>query len=168
MLLSVLIIGCIATVTSAGTWAYFNDVATSDDDTVQAGTLELNDEAITSANLNVTNAQPGDSKVTVGTVTVQNTGSLNGVAVAQISGIVGADLGQYIQIFITDSTGTDKLLYNGPASGATYSANLGAINANGGNYNAVVKYSFPENHADQNAAQGDTFEFNIDFTLNQA
>jgi predicted ribosomally synthesized peptide with SipW-like signal peptide len=41
MLLSVLVIGCIATVASAGTWAYFSDTETSTGNTFAAGTLDM-------------------------------------------------------------------------------------------------------------------------------
>ena len=65
-----------------GTWAYFNDVETSDDNTFAAGTLDLktNDIDGVSQTLLATNMDPGD---TMGpeTIILKNTGNLDGSSV---------------------------------------------------------------------------------------
>lgn len=76
------------TVTSLGSWAYFNDDETSDDNNIAAGTLDLKLNTA-DANVNIiaalSNKAPGDSGTP--SATLANTGTLPGKLWIQFSGI---------------------------------------------------------------------------------
>lgn len=76
------------TVTSLGSWAYFNDEETSDSNNIAAGTLDLKLNAA-DANVNIiaalTNKAPGDFGTP--SATLANTGTLPGKLWMQFSGV---------------------------------------------------------------------------------
>lgn len=161
MLLSVLIIGCIATVASAGTFAYFSDAASTSGNTVQSGTLKLNHDALASATLSTLLAQPGDNQKNVGTgsISVQNAGSLDGKVTATISGASGTGMWEHMIIYINGVEAYNR--------GNYYPVDLGTVNA-GTTITPTIQYTFADKDtADQNDAQGQTFTFNVNFALNQ-
>lgn len=77
IILSVLIIGCIATVAGAGTWAYYTSSATSSGNSFTAGNMSI---SVTQEIGNVS-IKPGD-KIGDKSITVKNEGS---IAIGKIS-----------------------------------------------------------------------------------
>ncbi|MFB6135686.1 MAG: TasA family protein [Halobacteriaceae archaeon] len=167
-------IGVASAATGAGTMAYFSDTETSSDNTVAAGTLDLEISGSgTTAPVDVTNAAPGDSGSKVWEL--NNAGSIDGSSLtATVTDVTNSgDLGQYIDIEVgTDGDtdlgdGDETLLVDGDltskdGSSGTDSNGLGTSETK----YLYVKWEFPDN-GDQNDAQGDQVTFNIEATLEQ-
>jgi spore coat-associated protein N len=169
MLLSILIIGCIATMASAGTFAYFDSTQSTLDNSVKAGDLKLNTGTISTVALSVTNAKPLNDYIPIpSTFTVSNDGSISGdltasVATADITG--GSHIANDMSIYITnkDGTATKCLVLNGVSQGPV---KIGSFGSNA-YYTPVVSYYFRDTGAAQNLDQDETFNFKITFNLKQ-
>ncbi|HDD36476.1 MAG TPA: hypothetical protein ENF50_03310 [Archaeoglobus veneficus] len=77
ILISLSVIGVVATIVIGATTAYFSDVEVSEDNTFAAGTLDLtvnNENPWTSTVFNISDVKPGDSGTT--TIKLKNVGSL--------------------------------------------------------------------------------------------
>ena len=165
MLVGFLMIGMLAAVGAAGTFAYFSDVAQSTDNTIKAGTITF--DAATKAYANhfsINNVKPDSVLTNAGTIRIVNDGSLPGVVTATLSGAGNAAMNDNMQVFIADASGVDKCIYD---KGTVYTQPIGTLNANGGGYNAQVKYVFLDSGVAGQAGQGQTFIFNVDLVMRQ-
>jgi predicted ribosomally synthesized peptide with SipW-like signal peptide len=176
MLLSVLIIGVVATVAGAGTWAAFSDSETSTGNTFTAGTLDLKlNGADGISGFNIGNVAPKDQG-TAGTITIKNAGTISGDLIVSSANIVenendmndaeqavdstpNGDLGSAITISIFDGT---NLLYGGSVAGLI-DANLGTL-AGSGEKTLTINYEVSDAG---NEIQSDVLTFDLVFTLNQ-
>lgn len=185
IILSILIIGTIATMAGAGTWAAFSDTAKSTGNTFTAGTLDLvvGGPSIPKP-LNLANTFPGDTQTI--TIPVSNAGTIEGtlnLKAEAISDLDGIDTDAEL---LADSTpgATGELskwttivikrgsveYYNGlvnafPAAGI----NCGTL-AGGSNDNIDVTYivtNTPAPSTADNTIQGDKLTFDAVFTLTQ-
>ena len=182
ILLSLLVVGTIAVVAGAGTWAEFTDLGSSTANTFTAGTLDLKlgDNLLDNiVGFNVNPVAPG-SQGTAGTIKVKNNGNINGVltcsavnivnsengqnspesAVDNTAGDTQGELGNDVTLTITDGTNT----WTGVPS-ALSSANLGALNANS-ERTFTVTYVVASSAG--NEIQSDGLTFDLAFTLTQA
>jgi len=173
----VLIIGLVG----AGTYAYFSDTESSVDNTLTAGTLDLNieggDVAITT--FDVSNVAPGDNGTA--SSTLLNSGSLAGeldIATSGIDNVPGVggeygggsgELGANAEIAIyldIDQTGTRTAGDVGlQSNGTTYDPMVAAMAASAQD-DIIVLWDVPTDTG--NDVQGDSVSFNITFTLEQA
>jgi predicted ribosomally synthesized peptide with SipW-like signal peptide len=174
--LSLLTIGTLVCVASAGTWAYFDSSQSVVDNRISTGTLHTQlrntDGTPAVVSMNADNAKPGDDNVPLThiPVVVTNIGSLNGVLSMKVVPISGEDLSKYLTITATitnlwtHSSQTITLWENGAATNQGLDFyNLDSL------YGRTVdlKYSFPETHSPQSDASGDSFNFNVEFSLKQ-
>lgn len=176
ILLSILIIGTVAVVAGAGTWAAFSDTEKSSGNTLTAGTMDLQLSAdgtnfyqgISSA-LSIADVYPGATGAMTGAITVKNVGSVPGkltwttaVASNDENGLTDpevkasddattGELGPYVTITYTaDGTSVD------PATGVTI--------APGATVTIAANYLIADAG---NNIQSDIATFDVDFTLTQ-
>jgi predicted ribosomally synthesized peptide with SipW-like signal peptide len=165
LFMSLLTVGIFATVAYGSTWAYFSDSATTADNSIKAGTLELDlengppTEETGNVTFRATGVQPGDTDVLVKTIRVLNKGSLDGkVTAIAANGRDSYGLGRYLIIKINDQTIYDC---------GTPVENVIVTELRGGYHTTPeITYTFVDN-GDQNEVQGDTFFCDIVFTLKQ-
>lgn len=175
---SLLMIGLVLGVAGAGTWAYFSDTETSEDNTFTAGTLDLkvngNDEP-SIGHYTEANWKPGETRDD--NVIFTNEGSLNGslnIKVANIDGIActgdeteycddAADLdGADFDVVIKE--GANPPLYSGLLSGLIAGVDVGTLDA-GASRTLTMQATLHGGVG--NAAQGDGIQFDIVATLTQ-
>jgi len=180
ILLSVLIIGLVAAVTGAGTWAQFSDTEKSTGNTLTAGTMNLKlstdgtDYSNRISSYTVSGLYPND-KGTIGTIYAKNEGSVDGnlsvtVNATSIKNLENdiiepesaddsapdeGELGKHLIIYANN-----QIIYN---KGNIFTKNLGPL-SNGANTKVDLNYTV--DNAD-NEIQTDQFVFDLDFTLNQ-
>ena len=165
LLLSILIIGCIAIMATAGTFAYFGSGGSASGDTITTGTLILNINNGDTAVYSATNAKPTNVLVPFSqNISVKNDGSLPGILTASVTGDTGiSDLKNVTSIYITDRSNTVKCLYgNGVIQGPV---TLGTF-APGDQYTPVVSYMIKDTGNEQNI-QSQNFGFSIKYYLKQ-
>ena len=193
MLLSILIIGVVAVSAGAGTWAYYSDTETSNDNTLTAGTLDLQlDGANGIAGVSISNVAPGDLDVTADTILVSNEGTIDGTLTASVSNVGDSENGcaNDAETDDDDTTSNDGYACSDESAegdlsyevqvtvtdgGAnTYTGYLNPLSVNlvdmdfgtlGADKTITVKYSVDAG-AD-NQIQGDGLIFDIDFSLDQ-
>jgi predicted ribosomally synthesized peptide with SipW-like signal peptide len=181
ILVSMMLVGLVAALAGAGLHAYFSDTETSTGNTFTAGTLNLKvgDTDPTTWKITISGLKPGDSGSR--SVTVTNTGTLDGKLSISFINLVdnengltepevklddddsSGELAENLNLIITiDST----TIYNGPASGIT-SASLSNYPLNAGqSATFTVAYSIDSNVG--NIIQSDIAGFDIVFSLVQA
>ncbi|AKB55337.1 MULTISPECIES: TasA family protein [Methanosarcina] len=170
-LLSILILGVVATVAGAGTWAAFSDTETSNDNTFTAGTLDLVVGGVgTSLPLTVDNVYPLDTG-TIGTINVENAGTIDGTLSLKIINIEDDENGvndPESKMGDTDAVGelsSHLTIYaNGIEVIPDTAMSIGALGA-GSNQDIVLTYEVDD--AD-NSIQTDKTTFDTEFTLDQA
>jgi len=143
----------IAGIAGGGTWAFFSDSETSQNNTLTAGTLDLRvgatDPCTESINLG-TQIKPGDND-NAADWTITNLGNISGTLKVEIGSITnyGAydDLNNYAGIDWESTDGMPTL-------------------TGSGELDFVVEYIFPGGSND-NRAQSDSTIFDIIFTLEQ-
>jgi len=174
VLASLLMIGVVAAMAGAGTFAYYSDTATSVDNTFTAGTLDLvlyDNGGIPVAMGVGGNVAPGDTNVLVNTMNLTNAGSIGGNLTASVTNVTDAagidssgDLSPVIEVTISNGvvTYTDYLT---PGTNLT-NMDFGAL-ASGSSQDITVEYSI-DGPSVGNEIQGDSVEFDIVFDLNQA
>lgn len=172
-LLSVLIIGVIATVAGAGTWAAFSDTETSSGNTFTAGTLDLTLGASTTTGTDINNVYPGASGSK--SWTLSNVGTIPGLLSLQFN-VYDATEGTPTTINPAgDDTINEALqvqvlvdgnqLYSGSLAGLkTASLDTTAL-TNGGSSDVTVNWNVPMDT--DNGIQGDATGYDVTFTLNQ-
>lgn len=152
ILLSLLIIGIIVSVASAGTWAYFSDVKSTQQSSLTAGTLKLNDAITTTTLFPSTDDYivPGDSVSSY--IYVQNVGTVPGNLYVRISpDASNKDLLNYITLTVDGNQLTENYQYLG------YLTRWDGKSLN-------IAYSMD---TAQTQGQGTTAGFKVDFLLVQ-
>lgn len=193
MLLSLLVIGVVSVSAGAGTWAYFSDTETSEDNTFTAGTLDLDltdatDDGTDSETLTwvAGNMAPGDDGSA--TMTVTNVGTLAGnldisaIVVTNAPGTTpesedvssgdNGELGANLNIdmfFDANNDGVNDAgetsIYSGALDGIASSYNLDeGIAASGVTY-ITINYDLPTGTG--NDVQGDTVSLEFVVELDQ-
>lgn len=175
-LLSVLIVGVVATVAGAGTWAAFSDTETSSGNTFTAGTLDLKLNGLDGiTGFSIADVAPNDQG-TAGTVNVKNDGTIPGNLIVSSANIVetengmndaeqavdftaDGELGSAITISIYDGA---NLLYQGSVAGLS-GADLGSL-AGAEEKTLTINYAVSDAG---NEIQSDILAFDLVFTLNQ-
>lgn len=176
ILMGILLLAVVVSLGSAGTFAYFSDTQTSQENTIQAGTLKLNTELASTVGFRVDNALPGDgiaiAPKAIGTsFEVKNIGTTNGILTAKITdvsgGLVttgGTSMVSALTIYIKDSTGTWQPIYN---KGTSVDVQLSGDFLKDAKFNEELGYTYDKSLTEaQN--QGDTFKFKIQYELKQA
>ncbi len=167
-------------------WAKFQDVETSEGNTLSAGTLDL--EKTKDVPFSVSDLKPGDNGDR--TITVTNSGSIDGVLKVTSVEIKennentcgdpeiengdtcnqqndNGDLPEYLIITI-GNTDDEDLFANGYLASLANGVGLTGANVDlpaNANTDIVVKYSVPEDTG--NIIQSDSCDFTITFTLEQ-
>lgn len=77
IMVSLLTLGMLTAIVSAGTWAYFSDTRIAGNDTITAGTIILYG-VNTTADYSITNVIPGDTNELISNTTVSNAGTIPG------------------------------------------------------------------------------------------
>ena len=181
--LSLLLIGVVAAFAGAGTWASFSDVETSSANTLTAGTLFLEDDAL-STPMSVSDSFPGDSGKEKWTLV--NGGTLSGELDIEISGytetsplitgVNGSDadadlLNNMVYSFGLDTTGDDVINLELASDDATALADhdwdaVVATMPSSASYDLIFDWSIPTT-AD-NDIQGEGLSFVIVATIEQS
>lgn len=112
IILSVLIIGCIATVAGAGTWAYYSTSATSSNNSFTAGKMDIN---VTEEIGNVAGIKPGD-EIGDKEIVIKNEGNIDIGSVKLTFTSTDNDLSQNIE-FKKVTVGNKDLKNKGVLSG---------------------------------------------------
>lgn len=182
-ILSILLIGTIATMAGAGTWAAFTDTGTSTANTFTAGTLDLKfGTADSMTGFTVGPVAPG-AQGTVGSIVVNNAGNIDGNLVVSATNIVNSEngrnapelladnsnevgeLGSHVFITIKDHAAAAGAtpLYSGLVSGLS-STSLGRLNGQSGK---TLDITYSVDNAG-NDIQTDGLSYDMVFTLTQA
>jgi predicted ribosomally synthesized peptide with SipW-like signal peptide len=160
IIVSLLTLGMLAAVVSAGTWAYFSDARSVNNDTITAGTIILNGVNSTTTGITIPNAIPGDNNVLISNVTLSNAGSIPGDLYVNITApTAGAEnLLSHLHIYL-----------NGQLATPNTPVDLG--NLQPGNANSIpvaITYSYDNLIVPQNSEQGQTIRYNIEYSLIQS
>ncbi|MDH4617831.1 hypothetical protein JZI27_12145 [Brevibacillus sp. AY1] len=172
-------VGIGAALIGGGTFAYFNDTETSNNNTFAAGTIDLRPDLNGAAVFNIENAKPGDDWDV--NYNLSNAGSLaanvNVTADYTADGNGdGSDIGT--QLIVTDvQFGGQAVTVNDPNGGDltltdldNANIELGALGADGAadDEKAITfKLTFKEANAPQNEYQGDSASVNLVFEARQ-
>lgn len=151
ILLSLLIIGIIVSVASAGTWAYFSDAKSTQENTLTAGTLKLN-EGITQAKLFADAGYIIPGKSGSDYIYVQNVGTVPGNLYVRISPDgTNKEILDYVTLTVDGSQLTENY------------QNIGYLQSWDGK-SLNIAYSMD---TAQTQGQGTTAGFKVDFLLVQ-
>lgn len=153
IVLSVLIIGCIATVAGAGTWAYFDDTKISNNNVISTGTLTLTANGNALDSFTLTNLAPGNSNDNAKTVNLKNSGSIKGQLTAEIKAT--GDVPSHLSVTLDG-----KPMTNGAK------IDLGQLNPNE-QKDFKIGYNFQEAGGAQNDEQGKSVTYLITYNLKQ-
>jgi predicted ribosomally synthesized peptide with SipW-like signal peptide len=162
IIVSLLTLGLLAAVVSAGTWAYFSDTRIGSNDSITAGTIILNGINATASYV-IPNAAPGDTNLSINNVTVTNAGTLPGNLYVNITSPTtttegGQNLLSHIHFYL-----------NGQPATTGTSVKLGELQP--GNANSLpvaITYSYDNLMVPQNSEQGQTVKFDIKYCLVQS
>lgn len=169
MLLSLLVLGVVATVAGAGTWAAFSDTETSTGNTLTAGTLDLEVGGVgASLPFSVGNVYPLATGE-IGTINAKNAGSINGKLSLSIINVQDDENGlndPETKMGDTDAAGelSSHLTIYANGIAVTPGMSLGDLGA-GEDQDIVLTYAVDD--AD-NSIQTDKTTFDIELTLDQA
>jgi predicted ribosomally synthesized peptide with SipW-like signal peptide len=185
VILSLLTIGILACVASAGTWAYFQDTITSSENGISIGGIELwvnnvrgsADGTVTITGIILENIIPeprasgsdGSTYIPnrkINTFTVENRGSLNGRLYLQViprSETLGKDSHERIIIMADVNDNPTTIYDNGDnkVSNPTYIATIGPQ----GSIPVNLYSNFPDNGQNQNDLEGKELKFDLVFIL---
>lgn len=162
IMVSLLTIGMLAAIGSAGTWAYFSDTVKGANDTITSGTIILSGVNAT-ASYAIPNAAPGDNNVSITTATVTNAGTLPGNLYVNITSPTattegGQSLLSHLHFYL-----------NGQPAATGTSVNLGELRPGSANSMPVaITYSYDNLIEPQNNEQGQTVHFDIKYSLVQS
>ncbi len=166
MLLSVLVLGFVATVAGAGTFAYFDSEQISAANTITSGTLKLDvkddgDNLIDSFAIGgTTGLKPGDSG-NAKTYTLKNSGSLPGKLIATVTVTNGDKIPNLATTLTSASITNGAVLTNGAT------IDFGTVNA-GAEIPISIDYVYTNvAGAPQNTEQDQTVTYSITYTMTQ-
>jgi predicted ribosomally synthesized peptide with SipW-like signal peptide len=162
IMVSLLTLGMLTAIVSAGTWAYFSDTRIAGNDTITAGTIVLYG-VNTTADYIIPNAIPGDTNVLISNATVSNAGTIPGdlyvnitAPTANTSG--GADLLSHLHFYL-----------NGQLATAGTSVKLGNLQpGNAKSIPVVITYSYDNLIVPQNSEQGQMVRYSVKYSLIQS
>jgi|GEM_PF-1142241 len=178
-LLSILMLGVVVSIASAGTWAYFDSSQTVTDNQITTGKIELDVINLAYNNppvlipMTAIDAVPGDENVRLEPIPtyVRNTGSINGVLYLEImpnvndDGILSTNLVINASTSPYPSSGTVVTLWDGVSTGPQ---KIGDLDAGSEDPVSIFYiYSFPDTGEPQNEAQGQNFKFDVEYSLKQ-
>lgn len=152
IILSILIIGCIATVAGAGTWAYFDDTQSVYTNTVNTGTVDLIPGSSGLDAFTISNIVPGQSNSAAKTVSVKNNGNVDARLYAKIT-----TSGPYIPELSVKLADT-PMTYTGQI------IELGTLPA-GQEKSIVIGYDYIDSNGDQNYQQNQQITYDITYHL---
>lgn len=184
ILASLLMIGLVIGIAGAGTWAYFSDTESVNENTFTAGTLDLkisnlDDESTTKLPFEIENVKPGDSGSEK--AKLKNEGNVAGTVYVKISNIVNdehgltapesamgdttvtGELGANLNVVI--KVGSGPILYSGPVNsfGSAYKID-GTLNG-GESKDLTIDWSVPTSVG--NVIQSDKLKFDVNVVLVQ-
>src|SRR5262249_45028728 len=118
VLLSLVVIGLVATIAGIGTFSAFSSTTSNDNNQFASGTVVIGDNDAGAAMYSVSNKKPGDSVQAC--ITLTYTGSLPADVKLYTTSSIGA-LGQYLDMTIDKGTGNPS--FPG-CSGFTFGSNI--------------------------------------------
>lgn len=177
MLISILMLGAVMCIASAGTWAYFDSSQTVTGNQITTGEIKLDvinqfyNKPPLLVPMVAENVMPGDIDVRINPIPARakNIGSIDGVLSLKIvpSDEDDGSLSKYLMIKATTSPdpgeGQTVILWDGTSTGLQEICDL---DFGKGEYIYYI-YSFPDDGHPQNEAQGKTFKFNVEYSLKQ-
>lgn len=159
-----------------GTYAAFTDTQAGPGGTLAAGTLKLNVSTTPSGTtplFNAHNIAPGYTSPTPMSITVANSGTLNGKLTAKlgVTATTPADIALKNYLTVSGScksgSSTNSIPFNN-APVSSIPATIGTVPLNAGDsFTCNFTFTFP-NAGNQNDAQGGAVNFTSNFTLDQA
>lgn len=169
-------LGVVASIASAGTWAYFDSSKPVAGNQIKAGNIDLE---VSNQFFNyppyivpmeAKNVKPGevDARLTPIPTYAINKGSIDGVLSAKIVPSAGDDgiLSKSLVIKATTNPyGKTITLWDGTSTGSQEIGDLSPGPLNGATI--YYMYSFPDNDQPQNELQGKTFKFDVEYFLKQ-
>lgn len=177
-LISILMLGVVVSIASAGTWAYFDSSQSVTSNSITTGRLGF--EIINLAYNNqpqlvpmtAVNAIPGDEDVRLNPIPtyVRNTGSIDGVLSLEIipDASDNGELSENLVVKVSTSpypgSGTVVTLWN---KGPTGSKEIRDLDVGDDDLTLYYIYSFPDTGSPQNELQGEIFKFNVKYSLVQ-
>jgi hypothetical protein len=134
ILLSVLLVGSVGAVTGAGSYSAFTATTANTGNSIEAGSVAIEDNDAGAAMLSLANAKPNDSDTSC--IKVRYTGSL--ASSVRLYASVSGSLTSYLNVTVTRGTGAaaydncsgftaDTTNYNGNGPGVVYSGTLAAF-----------------------------------------
>ncbi len=162
IMVSLLTLGFLAAVVSAGTWAYFNDARVVSNDTITAGTIILNGVNSTTTGITIPNAIPGDANVLISNATVSNAGTIPGNLYVNITAPTGSAGAANLLRHLTLSVNGNPVTPGTPI-------NLGELKP--GSVNSIpvsITYSYDNLIVPQNDEQGQSIKFDVRYNLIQS
>ncbi len=162
IIISLITLGMLAAVVSAGTWAYFSDTKLGANDTITSGTIILNGVNVTDT-YTIPNAAPGDDNAPIANVTITNAGTLPANLYVNITSPTATTEGG--QSFLSHL----HFYLNGKLATTGTSVNLGELQS--GNANSLpvaITYSYDNIMEPQNNEQGQTVNFDVKYSLIQS
>lgn len=153
IILSVLVIGCIATVAGAGTWAYFDDAKTSNNNVIGTGTLSLTANGNALDSFTLKDLVPGKSDDKAKTISLKNGGTIKGQLTAEISAT--GDVPPHLSVTLDG-----KPMTNGAK------IDLGQLSSNE-QKDFNIGYNFQDTGQSQNDEQSKTITYVITYRLKQ-
>jgi predicted ribosomally synthesized peptide with SipW-like signal peptide len=161
IVVSLLTLGILAAVASAGTWAYFNDTMNVNNNTITAGTIILHGFDNNTDAFSIKNAIPGDNK-DISNITLTNEGTIAGNLNVTINAQPTADAGaQNLKSHL-------HLKLNGNEIALGTPINLGTLEAYKANSIPVrLSYSYDNLDRAQDDEMGKTVKYDITYQLIQ-
>ncbi len=177
-LISILMLGVVVSIASAGTWAYFDSSQSVTSNSITTGRLGF--EIINLAYNNppqlvpmtAVNATPGDVDVRLNPIPtyVRNTGSIDGVLSLEIipdasdNGELSENLVVKVSTKPYPGKGKVVTLWD---KGPTGSKEIRDLDVGDDDLTLYYIYSFPDTGSPQNELQGEIFKFNVKYSLVQ-
>ncbi|KDE59062.1 hypothetical protein EL22_00490 [Halostagnicola sp. A56] len=163
VLASTALVGAAGATAGAGTWAFFSDEETAEDNTISAGTIDLDVNAGDGFSYTWGNAAPGESYSDV-QLPFSNTGSIDAEELVIETTVEGdTDLAEYIDLEFEYSNG-DAPASQTLADLAAGEVTLGGIDA-GGSTTLTIGATFASDAG--NDLQGASIDIDHTFTLRQ-
>lgn len=172
ILLSMLTIGLLACVASAGTWAYFKDTVTSTDNIIQTATLTsqyaidagswtpFSGESAVFGPFHVYNIVPDSTEYTVNAIQVRNMGNTSASVEAVITPVAG-----YAHVPDLAITVGGQTIYNGDFATNPVILDLGDVGPDGAlPADASIKYTYTNNGFQNN---NETLSIPFDMSISE-
>jgi predicted ribosomally synthesized peptide with SipW-like signal peptide len=158
---SLLTLGVLAAVASAGTWAYFNDTMNVNNNTITAGTIILHGFNNDTDAFSIKNAIPGDNKE-ISNINLTNEGTIAGNLNVTVNAQPTTDTGaQNLKSHLHLKLNGNEVALGTPIS-------LGTLEPNKANSISVhLSYSYDNLDMPQDDEMGKTVKYDITYQLIQ-